>query len=78
MKIYTQTVCPKCSLVKFTLENAGVIDKVEFVNLDEHPEVREWLKTNEETKNLQSLPILEHTNGFTNNQQEIINIVVQA
>lgn len=78
MKLYTQTVCPKCMLVKFSLENAGALDKLKIINLDDHPDVRAELKTNELSKNLQSLPILEYDGKFTNNQQDIIQIVVNA
>lgn len=78
MKLYTQTVCPKCMLVKFSLENAGVLDKVEIINLDEHPEVREELKTNEKSKNYTSLPILEKDGEFIVDQAQIISTVVNG
>lgn len=78
MIIYTQNACPKCLLVKFTLENAGVLEKVSFINLDEFPEIREELKTGEKSKDLLGLPILKYGEEFTNNHQEIINIVVSG
>lgn len=78
MKLYTQTVCPKCMLVKFSLENAGVLDKLEIVNLDDHPEARDFLKSNPKSANLTGLPILEFDGEFTNMQQEIIDKVVNA
>lgn len=78
MKLYTKNVCPKCMLVKFSLENAGVLDKVEIINLDEHPEVREELKSNEKSKNYTSLPILESNGEFIVEQSQIISTVVNA
>lgn len=78
MKLYTATVCPKCMLVKFSLENAGVLDKVEIINLDENPDIREQLKTNEKSKNYTSLPILEHNGEFIVEQSTIISTVVNA
>lgn len=65
-------------LVKFSLQNAGVLDKVEIINLDEHPEVREELKTNEKSKNYTSLPILEKNGTFIVDQNQIIDTVVNA
>ena len=78
MKLYTKDICPKCMLVKFSLENAGVLDKVEIINLDEHPEVREELKTNEKSKNYTSLPILEKDGEFIVDQAQIISTVVNG
>lgn len=79
LKLYTQTVCSKCMLVKFTLENAGVFDKVEIINLDEHEDVRAWLKSNPASASLTGLPILQYGEElFTNQQQEIIDTVVKS
>lgn len=78
MIIYTQTICPKCMNVKFVLNNEGAIDKVTFVNLDEHPEIREELRTSPETSGLQGLPILKHDGGYTNDTTEILKIVMES
>ncbi len=78
LKLYTQSVppCPKCILVKFSLENAGVLDKVEIIDLTENPDSRIYLQSNESSKHLTGLPILQDGNYFTNDQQVIISTVV--
>lgn len=65
-------------LVKFSLENAGVLDKVEVINLDEYPEVRKELKSNAASKNITSLPILESNGEFIADQSKIISTVVNS
>ena len=52
MLLYTQTVCPKCMVVKMWISESG--RDVEVVNLDEHPEVREELRE----KGFAALPIM--------------------
>ena len=76
--LYTKNICPKCMNVKFVLTNEGALDKVEFINLDEHPEIREELVTNPETSGLQGLPILKHPNGYTNDTTEILKIIMES
>lgn len=71
MKLYTQTVCPKCMLVKNVVKMAGKEDEVEYVNLDEHENIREELKV----KGFQSLPILEVNGDYVIDQSEIVSII---
>lgn len=80
MIIYTRTICPKCMNVKFTLGNIeGALEKVEFVNLDDHPEIADELSKGESTKNLTSIPILKYGEDlYTNDQSQIIQIVAEA
>lgn len=52
MLLYTQTVCPKCMVVKMWINESD--KEVEIVNLDEHPEAREELRE----KGLAALPVM--------------------
>ena len=76
--LFTKTVCPKCLLIKSSLDNAGVLEEVNIINLDENPEVKEWIQTNEGSKNISSLPILEAGGKFIVNQNEIMSTVINS
>lgn len=38
IKLYTKSVCPKCMLIKATLDNAGV--EYETINIEENEEAK--------------------------------------
>lgn len=53
MKLYTQSVCPKCLLLKSTLNGAGL--EYEAINLDTDAEAKALILS----KGFMSVPILE-------------------
>lgn len=79
LKVYTQTICPKCMLLKNSLTNAGIIDKVTFINIDEHEEIRDWLRDPEKSGNsFTGLPLLHVGDTFYHDSTEIMKVVNDA
>ena len=53
MKLYTKTICPKCILVKGTIERKGL--DVEILNTDHNEEAKQVLIDN----GIMAVPVLE-------------------
>ncbi len=71
MKLYTQTICPKCMLTKVWINESG--KNVELINLDHNEELRDELKS----KGYSSLPILEVDDTLYTDIKEIQDIIEQ-
>lgn len=66
-------------LLKNTLNLAGVIDKVTFINIDEDEELREWLRSPEKSgNNFTGLPLLHVGDKFYHDTTEIMEVVTNA
>lgn len=66
MKLFTKTICPKCMLVKATLERNNL--QYEVVNIDECPEAREQLIAN----GFMSVPVLFNGENYQTDVSEIL------
>lgn len=56
--LYTRTICPKCILIKGTLDSAGV--KYEVKNLDTDTEAEDKIRA----EGIMALPIAEYKDKF--------------
>lgn len=69
MKIYTKTVCPKCMLVKTTLDSANIT--YETVNLDENEEAKKYIIE----KGFMAVPIMEHNGGLIADVPKMLQVI---
>lgn len=69
--LYTRTICPKCILIKGTLDSAGV--EYEVKNLDTDTEAEEKIRA----EGIMSLPIAEHKGKFYVDTNPIIALIPQ-
>jgi len=58
MILYTKTVCPKCMLIKSTLDATGL--ECDVVNIDENEEAKDLIVS----KGFMSVPIIEVDGEF--------------
>ena len=66
MKLFTKTICPKCMLVKNTLERNNL--NYEIINIDEVPQAREQLLKN----GFMSVPVLFNGESYQSDVSEIL------